>query len=119
MKQPIFFHRDDDSLFAFAGLWEFHPEFGESCTIVTTTANEVVQPTHARMPVILQPSDWRIWTELSSSKSQIESLLRPAPDDFLIATPVRSLVNNPRNESPRCTDSLSMQDQLQLRFSDD
>jgi hypothetical protein len=41
-----------------AGLWErWHGEEGDvqSCTIVTTDANELMRPLHDRMPVILSP----------------------------------------------------------------
>ena len=53
----------DRSLFGFAGLWERwkDPASGEvvrSCTIITTTPNEVCAPIHDRMPVILAPGDY-------------------------------------------------------------
>ena len=40
---------------AFADMWESHDEFGQSCTIVTTEANEFMAQLHNRMPVILEP----------------------------------------------------------------
>jgi putative SOS response-associated peptidase YedK len=47
-------------VFAFAGLWErWHDAEGEevqTCTILTTTANELMKPIHERMPVIMGPS---------------------------------------------------------------
>lgn len=54
-KQPVRFTVDGGEPFAFAGLattreWEGAPL--TSCTIVTTAANEVVEPVHDRMPVI-------------------------------------------------------------------
>src|SRR5262245_50704548 len=58
-KQPYFIHRKDSKLFAFAGLWEHWRRAGQtidSCTILTTDANELVQPLHDRMPVILEPA---------------------------------------------------------------
>jgi putative SOS response-associated peptidase YedK len=52
-------------LFALAGFWEVWQPPQEncqgqeikSCTILTTAANELVQPIHHRMPVILAPED--------------------------------------------------------------
>jgi putative SOS response-associated peptidase YedK len=58
-KHPIHFHLPDYELFAFAGLWTSRTddesgEVIESCTIITTTPNELVAPVHDRMPVILR-----------------------------------------------------------------
>jgi putative SOS response-associated peptidase YedK len=53
-KKPIHFHLPSHELFAFAGLWtsrtdEATREILESCTIITTTPNELVAPVHDRM----------------------------------------------------------------------
>ncbi len=45
-------------MFAFAGLWSRwgrKEEAVETCTIITTEANELWQHVHDRMPVILAP----------------------------------------------------------------
>lgn len=56
-KQPFFFQMLNESPFGFAGLWDrWEGEDGqplESCTILTTEANEVLRPVHDRMLVIL------------------------------------------------------------------
>ena len=60
-KQPFVIHMKDWQPFAFAGLWERwnSPEGPvESCTIITTEANEQLAPIHNRMPVILEPADY-------------------------------------------------------------
>jgi putative SOS response-associated peptidase YedK len=59
-KQPYYIRLQDDQLFAFAGLWERWNRGDspiDSCTILTTDANEVVGSIHDRMPVILEPWD--------------------------------------------------------------
>lgn len=58
-KQPYYIRLKDERPFAFAGLWERWSKGGEpveSCTIVTTEPNELMEPLHDRMPVILPPS---------------------------------------------------------------
>ena len=58
-KQPYLIHLRDDRPFAFAGLWERWDRGGEpieSCTIITTEANELMTPIHDRMPVIVPRS---------------------------------------------------------------
>lgn len=42
----------DDYLWA-AGIWETHPEFGECCSMLTTTAVGGIARIHDRMPVLL------------------------------------------------------------------
>jgi putative SOS response-associated peptidase YedK len=65
LKQPYFIHMKGGKLFAFAGLWDrWSPPDGEaveSCTILTTDANELNQPIHNRMPVIVDPADYKQW----------------------------------------------------------
>ena len=52
-KQPIHFRLTDGGLFAFAGLWTCRTddagELAESCTIITTTPNELVASVQARV----------------------------------------------------------------------
>lgn len=106
-KQPHYIHRADGQLLAVAGLWEHwqSPDGSEieSCTLLTTTPNEVMRPLHDRMPVILQPEDYDLWLNPREVKSEpLLPLLRPFPDGFLAAYPVSTLVNSPSNESPHC-----------------
>ena len=55
-KAPFWIHREDRKPFAMAGLWEsWRP--GEdatpldTCTLITTAANEMMRPLHDRMPL--------------------------------------------------------------------
>jgi putative SOS response-associated peptidase YedK len=60
-KQPYYIGMEDGSAFAFAGLWQSWDTYGEeirSCTILTTDANDLVEETHHRMPVILPPENY-------------------------------------------------------------
>jgi putative SOS response-associated peptidase YedK len=101
----------DGSPFAFAGPWERWDkgeESNESCTLITTEANGVVGPVHDRMPVILDLGGFGRW--LDSNEDRVEALkaiLVPLPDDWMTARPVSKLVNNPRNEFPRCVEPVS------------
>jgi putative SOS response-associated peptidase YedK len=103
-KQPYFIHRRDGQPMAFAGLWERwrSPEGGEvlnSCAIIVTDANELMQPIHDRMPVILDPADFGRWLDTSPERAQdLLSLLRPASAEDLEVYPVSRAVNSPKNE---------------------
>ena len=64
-KQAFHIHRQDNQVFAFAGLWEqwqHETETLYSCTIITTAANQLMLPIHDRMPVILARDSWETWT---------------------------------------------------------
>ena len=62
------------------------------------------QAVHDRMPVILKPEDYARWLDPEEQRrtEALVRLLAPLPDDWLSAQPVGKLVNNPRNEDPRC-----------------
>lgn len=104
-KQPWFFQIGGGRAFAFAGLWERWAPPGidpiESCTIVTTEANEVVAPVHGRMPVILTPEGCSRWLA-GGPTEELQALLAPFPPDEMCAHPVSLRVNSPANDDPAC-----------------
>ncbi|MGD2112361.1 MAG: SOS response-associated peptidase [Gammaproteobacteria bacterium] len=91
-KIPHHIRRKDRGLFAFAGLWERWEQGAdalESCTIIVTTANRLLAPIHARMPVILEPDRYREWLDPQSiDTAALRSLLVPCAADSLEAYPV-------------------------------
>lgn len=110
-KQPYYFRLQEGKLFAFAGLWE-RWEKGEgdaieSCTIITTEANELMQPFHDRMPVILDPKDYEKWLDSQVQKPEsLQSLLQPYQSEEMTVYPVSTKVNNARTDSPDCIKQL-------------
>lgn len=110
-KQPYFIHLKDDQPFAFAGLWESwripDKQHIESCTILTTEANDLIRFLHDRMPVILRPADYDRWLDPAQEKvEELSPLLQPLPSEEMSAEAVSSLVNNARNEDPKCIEPL-------------
>ena len=91
----------NDRPFAFAGLWDRCGEL-ESCTILTTDANDVARPIHDRMPVILPPELYDVWLDPQVSPDELQSLLRPYPADEMEAYRIGTLVNKPQNDVPEC-----------------
>jgi putative SOS response-associated peptidase YedK len=61
-KRPFAFALASGEPYAFAGLWEsWRPKEGaplETFTILTTDPNQLMEPIHNRMPVILEPKDY-------------------------------------------------------------
>lgn len=102
-KLPFFFQMKDERPFGFAGLWErwqgVDKELVESCTILTTRANEVLMPVHDRMPVILHPDDYELWLNVDERKvALVKELLQPYPAEEMHAYRVSEEVNNIRNQ---------------------
>jgi putative SOS response-associated peptidase YedK len=102
-KHPIHFHLPECELFSFAGLWTARTddetgEIIESCTIITTTPNELVAPVHDRMPVILPTAAESIWLDPTISKEHAVSLLEPYPAELMVALPASTRMNSVRND---------------------
>ena len=119
IKQPWLFGLHDGAPFAFAGLWETWtvPEGAsltgslaersagnavETCTILTTAANDTVAPVHGRMPVILPRDSWDTWL------AGEDVALAPYPADDMAAQPVSTMVNRAANEDPRCVEPIEL-----------
>jgi putative SOS response-associated peptidase YedK len=107
-KQPYRIARVDDEPFAMAGLWERWTDNGdvlETCTILTTGANETVRPIHDRMPVVFDPDSERGWLS-ADDPADLRALLRPYGGDDLRAYPISRAVNDPSNDRPGVIDPL-------------
>ena len=89
---------------AMAGLWESWraPEGPplETFTILTPDPNEVTEPFHNRMPVILEPKDYDRWLEHGDPARPPVDLFRPYPAERMQAWPVSDRVGNVRNNDP-------------------
>ena len=106
-KQPYFIRLADESLFAFAGLWEHWkgPDGStiESCTVITTEANDLVRPIHDRMPVIIPRKDYDSWLNPEMlGQETFQSLFQPYPSSEMVFFPVNPKVNKATYENPDC-----------------
>ena len=105
-KQPYFVHMKNGDVFGFAGLWESWTSTDgtivESCTIITTSANDLIRKIHDRMPVILQPAKYEAWLNEESPENSLQPLLVPYPAAEMEAYRVSSEVNSPKNDIPAC-----------------
>jgi putative SOS response-associated peptidase YedK len=111
-KQAYHITRPDQAVFGFAGLWEHWQQSEDavnSCTIITTGANEKMQDIHSRMPVILEPKDYEHWLQLNQTKESLLALLaNDSAYDGQEAIPVSNFVNNPRHNGPQCIEPVSL-----------
>ena len=67
---------------------------------MTTNANDLVARVHDRMPVILGEDALDAWVMPSGDGDALHRLLVPAPEDWLIATPVSPRANSVKNDDP-------------------
>ncbi|PLT33677.1 SOS response-associated peptidase [Bacillus sp. V5-8f] len=101
-KQPYHIHLKNQEPFGFAGLWdewEHQGQIVQTCTIITTQANELMKDIHHRMPVILTRESEEAWLdEAELSVPELNGLLVPYKPTEMLAYPISTFVNNARNE---------------------
>ena len=108
-KQPYFIALGDKRVMAVAGLWErWEGQEGsliESCTLLTTEANDLIAPMHDRMPVIVAPENYELWLDAPGEDlAALQPLLTPYPPWEMFARPVSLRVNNPSADDERLLD---------------
>jgi putative SOS response-associated peptidase YedK len=91
------------AVFGFAWLWERWKDRAsgqtiQSCTIITTTRNEVCAPIHDRMPAILEPKDYARWLgEEPTEPPHVMMMLKPYLAAAMEAYPVSTRVGSVKN----------------------
>jgi len=115
-KQPYYFRRKDDRPFALAGLWEAWESSlkedepvttVETCTIITTAANDLTADIHDRMPVILPDHAYDAWLATGEGEADaLRDLLRPFSSELMQVQPVSTHVNSPKNDDATCIEPL-------------
>ncbi|RKN72378.1 SOS response-associated peptidase [Paenibacillus ginsengarvi] len=106
-KQPMRITLRDEAPFALAGLYDIWlaPDGRKvsTCTIVTTSPNELMTDIHDRMPVILRPEHESVWLDRGVRDVRLlQDMLKPYPAEAMQAYPVSAIVGNVNNEGPEC-----------------
>ena len=120
-KQPFFIQRADSQPFAFAGLWDRalqNSATSDVCTILTTSASELLQPLHERMPVILDPIDYNTWLDPGNKDTHgLQALMRLYPSSALTLFSVSPRVNSAAVDDPACIEPASVKESLERQRS--
>jgi putative SOS response-associated peptidase YedK len=106
-KTPHLIRIADGRPFGIAGLWNPpSPASSEpTCTLVTTSPNELVATIHDRMPVILRPPETDLWLDPAvEDPHELSRVLTPFPAGEMEAWAVGASVNNPRVDDPSCAE---------------
>ena len=113
-KQPVYVSSRDSRPLAFAGIWETWRdgtssgglETLTSCAILTGPPNNLIAPLHDRMPMILGRDQWSEWLDRSTDDvAYLQTMLQPAPEDWLQWWPVSMRVNSVRNNDATLIDA--------------
>jgi putative SOS response-associated peptidase YedK len=120
-KQPYAFGMADDSVFAFAGLWERWRdpagEFVETCTILTTKPNALVSVVHDRMPAIIKPGDYELWLDPGfADVVALADCLKPFDSTLMKKYPVSTRVNRADNDNEECAREVPPADKVATLF---
>lgn len=102
VKVPYNIGLETGGLFGMGGIWESwsgpNGEEMDSCAILTTSPNEVMQVLHDRMPVIISPQDFEAW--LDPRTQALEPFFIPYQAEPMRAYSVDRRASNPRYNVP-------------------
>jgi putative SOS response-associated peptidase YedK len=119
-KQPIYMTPEDGHPIAFAGLYEFWGEQGQTattCTIITAPAQGALAEIHERMPLVLPQTAWKRW--LDPAVTDPSDVLEPwdeAGGEHLELRPVSPAVNKVDNNGPELLQRAEPQPEEQRLF---
>jgi putative SOS response-associated peptidase YedK len=104
-KQPFAVALGNRGPMTFAGLWDTWRAEDDntirSFAIITTAANDLLEPLHDRMPVLIPPDRWAAWLgEKSTTGTALNAMLKPYPGAAMTFWPVDRAVGDVRNDSP-------------------
>jgi putative SOS response-associated peptidase YedK len=119
-KQPYCFETDKGGLFALAGIWESwsDPSAGtlETCSILTTSPNELAAKVHDRMPAILEPRFYDVWLNQDTTDARVAlEVLTPFDAARMNLFPVSTRVSYAVNDDPECSAPIKLA-QIQSRL---
>lgn len=103
-KTPFFIRLRGKGLFFIAGIFEDGAEPTDAgYALLTTGPNELMEPIHNRMPVILTPEHLKEWlTPGAISEERVRAICESYPANEMIADPVSTIVNKASNDVPEC-----------------
>lgn len=115
-KIPHRFIFGDNEIRSFAGLWEeFEDNEGNNIhtfKIITTTANGLLSEMNARMPVIFEKEQEKIWLDPNSDPEELQQLLQPYSSDKMGSYTVSPQFKDPNNEGPSLIEPYAPADQF-------
>ncbi len=116
-KNPFLIKLADQELFGFAALWDrsfsSDGKTVESCALITLPGNELMRRIHNtgahpyRTPALLVKEDREQW--LTGSVVEAKVVLKPYPEERMIAYQVSTRVNSPQNNDASLIEAVGTQ----------
>jgi putative SOS response-associated peptidase YedK len=106
-KRSLCFSLKSGRPFGLAGIYETwispEKESIRTCTIITTESNDLIRPTHDRMPVIMPKGKEKEWLEPHNDDLHVlSSLLKPYPSNEMASSEVGAdMFSRPGKENNR------------------
>ena len=121
VKQPYCLEVGEGEVFALAGLWDqwTRPdgEIIESCTVLTTSPNSLVEDLHNRMPAIVAPEKYDLWLDPDVTDFEaIREILKPYDASLMRRYPVSRKLNNSRIDDAESASPATLDTPAQARF---
>ena len=105
-KTPVYIRLKSGKPFGFAGLFNIWTSRDGTqictCTIITTEANNLLEPVHNRMPVIIGKGNHDQWLNPDNNSEKLKVLLKPFKSEDMDYYGVSTLVNSPSHNSSDC-----------------
>jgi putative SOS response-associated peptidase YedK len=119
-KQPFCFEVNDGQLFAFAGIWDRWVDpsgnWIKTCSILTTTPNDVTSAVHDRMPVIFEPDTYDLWLDPGMHDMRaLSDMMKPYDAQLMRCFPVSRRINHVVNDDEECSERVELE-QTQSRL---
>ncbi len=99
-KAPVWVNRSDEKPIAFAGIIGDDGSSEPAAAIITTEPNSLMTSVHHRMPVILEPEDWRQGLNDDGHNPDLRALMLPREWPSLALRNVANAVNGAGNDGP-------------------
>ncbi len=123
-KTPLHIKMRSSELFAFAGLWdEWRPKGDKestplrTCTLITSTPNELISHMHHRVAVILNPEFEEAWLDPDlDDADELLQMLKPYESEALEMYPVSRRVNAPAFDEESCIAPVKEEDEQSSLF---
>jgi putative SOS response-associated peptidase YedK len=117
-RKPWLFRLTGDAPFFLAGIWEKggRPDRPDTCAVITTAPNRLMQPIHHRMPAIIEARSAQVWLDSRSPLRQLHELLVPFSAEGMTACALDGRVNAVGNDDADCLKPASVVSERQGLF---
>lgn len=94
---PYYIRLKSQNIFSMGGIYDYwkdgENQLLQTFAVITTSANQVIEKVHNRMPVIIEKQNENLWLDQTSDISHVISLLKPYKNEQTIMHRVSTSVN--------------------------